>query len=157
LLGSGNGRRDVSIGMGLCTRLSVLYLDQGRLDDAEQFFGRLEGLNGRPEHAYHVLGRLGRAVVAALRDDARRSNRMFQELARELAFDNLPRGPAEKGPEARRGDPDVREMWQKNPQLLFWVAQALRYNAENDVKDQDVPAALLKLRDLPAARRGDAK
>jgi hypothetical protein len=156
LQSSGEGRREVGAGMALCTRLSVLYLDQGRLDDAEQFFGRLEGLKRRPEHPYHVLGRLGRAVVAALRDDAKRSNQLFQELAKELAFDSLPRGPAEKGPEARRGDPDVREMWQ-NPRLLFWVAQALRYNAENGVKDQDVPAALLRLRDLPAARRADAK
>ena len=49
--------KNVSVGMGLCLDLSILYLEQHRLDDAEKLFDRLAKVpDVRP---YRTLGRFG--------------------------------------------------------------------------------------------------
>jgi serine/threonine-protein kinase len=127
---------NLSTSLGLCVDLGVLYLEQHRLDDAEKLFTRLDGM--RDTHPYYVLGHLGRAIVAALRDDSKESNRLFKEFSAS---------------QRDRGKPDpevMRKIW-NNPSFRFWLSQAMFYNHRNGLPDADMPPGLLKLRD-PAGR-----
>jgi serine/threonine-protein kinase len=139
-LAAGPGK-DVSVGMSLCLRLATMYLDQHRLDEADKLFTRLDNI--KEVRAYHAFGRLGRAVVLALRDKAEESNKLFREIAlAPFVRDGV--GP--KG-EPRRPDPELAKVWQ-NPSFLFWLAQAVRYNHINGVPDGQVPPPLRRLLDV---------
>jgi serine/threonine-protein kinase len=133
--------KDVSVGMSLCSKLAVLYLDQHRLDEADKLFTHLEG-NDRVT-AYRTLGRLGRAIVLALQSRAADSNRLFREVAYSLPHREtvLPKGAP------RRPDPELVKIWQ-NASFLYWLAQAVRYNHINGVPDEEVPPPLRRLLDL---------
>ena len=121
---------DVPVTMSLCLELGTRYLDQHRLDDAEKLFEKLEGTPGA--QPYHLLGRLGRAIVFALRDQADESNKLFGQIFPESGQKDLPK---------RLG-----KMW-TNAQFRFWLAQAASCNARNGVPDKDVPTALKQLSD----------
>jgi len=139
---SGAGR-NVSVGMGLCLDLGMLYLEQHRLDDAEKLFERLAKA---PEaRQYQSLGRLGGAIVLALRDEAQQSNQRFKDI---LTTDQLLQESAKRWKEGKPTDPEIRKMW-TNPQFRFWLARAVNYNLRNGVPDKDVPAAVLKWRQPP--------
>jgi hypothetical protein len=87
----------VDVGVGVCLELGLLYLEQGRLDEAKQFFERL--INQQPAvRRYRFLGQLGQAIVMAQRDEALASNRLFRETL-------LPRPPL----------PERRLVWLINP------------------------------------------
>jgi serine/threonine-protein kinase len=137
---AGQGK-DVSVGMSLCLKLAVLYLDQHRLDDAEKLFMRLDNIDKVP--AYHILGRLGRGIVLALRDQATESNKLFREVVYWLPHREavVPKGVP------RRPDPELARAVQ-NPAFLYWVAQAVRYNHINGVPDDQVPVPLHRLLNL---------
>jgi serine/threonine-protein kinase len=138
---SGGQAKDVSVGMSLCLKLAILYLDQHRLDDAEKLFMRLDNVDKVP--AYHILGRLGRAIVLALRDQATESNKLFREVVYWLPHREavIPKG----GP--RRPDPELARAVQ-NPAFLYWLAQAVRYNHINGVPDDQIPGPLHRLLNL---------
>ena len=137
---SGAGR-NVSVGMGLCLDLSILYLDQHRLNDADKLFERLA--KAPQARQYQTLGRLGGGIVLALRDEARESNRRFKDV---LATDPLLQEIAKRSKEGKPADPEIRKMW-SNPQFRFWLARAVDYNVRNGVPDKDVPPAVLRWRE----------
>ena len=140
---SGAGR-DVSVGMGLCLDLGVLYLEQHRLDDADKLFDRLaKNPDVRP---YQTLGRLGGAIVLALRDKAPESNQAFRDL---LANDQLLVDSGKRWKEGKPLDPEIRKLW-TNPSFRFWLAEAVNYNLRNGVAEKDVPPAVLRWRDPKA-------
>lgn len=123
---------DVSVGMGLCLDLGTRYLDQHRLDDAEKLFEKLDGMqNVRP---YQLLGRLGRGIVLALRDQADESNRLFRDAFTEPLFKDIQK----RWQDGKLLGPDVGKMW-TNPKFRFWLAQAASYNTRNGT---EVPPAL---------------
>ena len=133
--------RNVSVGLGLCVDLGMLYLEQHRLDDAEKLFDRLSGM--RDVIQYQALGRLGGAVVLALRDKAPESNQAFREA---ITTDPQLLETARKMKDKQPIDPDFHKMWQ-NPQFRFWLAQAISYNARNGIADKDMPPAVRKWRE----------
>jgi serine/threonine-protein kinase len=139
-LAAGPGK-DVSVGMSLCLKLALLYLEQHRLEDAEKLFVRLD--NMEKVQSYHVFGRVGRAIVLALQDNATESNKLFREVAYWLPHRELvvPKG----GP--RRPDAELVKVCQ-NPSFLYWLAQAVRYNHINGVADDQVPPTLHRLLEL---------
>jgi serine/threonine-protein kinase len=115
----------VRLGVGQNVELALFYLDQWRLDDAEQLFTALAGKGEvRP---YHLLGRLGQALVLALRSEAAKSNELFLEVT--------------GGGQATER---LEGMLKQNPRLRQWVARALDYNATN-LPDK-FPPALSRLR-----------
>src|SRR5262249_32856943 len=62
--------------------LALFYLEQKRLDDAEELFAnKLEKSASVP--AYRQLGQLGRALVLAFRDEPAKSNQKFLEWLRK--------------------------------------------------------------------------
>ena len=130
--------KDVSVGMSLCLKLAILYLDQHRLDEADKLFIRLDNID--KVQAYHIFGRLGRGIVLALRDQAADSNKLFREVAYWLPYReaNVPKG------QPRRPDPEIMKVAQ-NPAFLYWLAQAVRYNHINGVPDDQVPGPFLRL------------
>jgi eukaryotic-like serine/threonine-protein kinase len=135
-----NAGRDVSVGMKLCLDLGVLYLEQHRLDDAEKLFDRLAKV---PDvRSYRTLGRLGGAIVLALRDKAEESNKAFHEI---LTTDPLLAEAAKHAKEGKQVDPEFRKMWTNAP-FRFWLARAVNFNVRNGVKEKDVPPPLLRWR-----------
>ena len=135
-----NVGRNVSVGMGLCLDLGVLYLEQHRLDDAEKLFDRLAKV---PDvRTYRTLGRLGGAIVLALRDKAPESNKTFQDI---IASDSLLAEVAKHAKDGKPVDPEFRKMW-TNDHFRFWLSQAITFNLRNGVPEKDVPAPVLKWR-----------
>jgi tRNA A-37 threonylcarbamoyl transferase component Bud32 len=133
--------KDVSVGMSLCLRLAILYLDQHRLEEAEKLFSRLDNID--KVQSYHIFGRVGRGIVLALQDQAKESNALFREVAYWLPHreGNVPKG----GP--RRPDPELVKVYQ-NSAFLYWLARAVRYNHINGVPDDQVPTGFHRLLDL---------
>ncbi len=90
-------------------KLALFYLDQWRLDDADAVFARAEQSAGQGR----AVGRLGQAVVLALRNKPSDSNRLFRDVI---------------------SGPDRAELWEflgPNPELRKWVALAVDYNLTN--------------------------
>ncbi|HBI46735.1 MAG TPA: hypothetical protein DDY78_28360 [Planctomycetales bacterium] len=135
-----NVGRNVSVGMGLCLDLGVLYLEQHRLDDAEKLFDRLAKVPDVP--MYRTLGRLGGAIVLALRDKAPESNKAFQDI---IASDSLLAEVAKHTKESKPADPEFRKMW-TNDHFRFWLSQAIAFNLRNGVPEKEVPLPVLKWR-----------
>jgi serine/threonine-protein kinase len=139
-LAAGPGK-DVSVGMSLCLKLAVLYLEQHRLDEAEKLFTRLDNIEKVP--AYHTVGRMGRGIVLALRDQAQESNQLFREATHWFPGRDL----FVLKDVRKRPDPELLKVWQ-NPSFLYWLARALRYNHINGVNDDQVPQPLHRLLDF---------
>jgi serine/threonine-protein kinase len=143
--------KDADTGCRLCRDLGVTYLDNGRLDEAEKLFGRMEKYP--LASPYHALGKLGMAVVLALTDRPVESNQHFVELTKLPDFRGVlefwldERKPPGRKPETL---PPALEMWSP-PALRYWVVQGLRYNEKNGLPDKVlfvpiVPEPLQKLR-----------
>jgi hypothetical protein len=101
-------------GLGHFVELALFFLEQWRLDEAEEVFTSLERQDKVP--AYGRLGRLGQAIVLALRNRATDSNERFRALLKEG-----------RGPDRF----DVWEFLNQNPPLRQWVALAVDYNLAN--------------------------
>jgi eukaryotic-like serine/threonine-protein kinase len=112
--------------------LGLLYLKTRRLDSAEAFFKRLSQPPQR--YVYQELGKLGEAMVLALRDKPDESNKLFLQilkpniLAKQLA-----------APRSLLNHQRFREM----------LAEALHFNEVNS--PQTFPASLRVLLRPPAA------
>jgi hypothetical protein len=118
-----------------CVELSLFYLDRWRLDDAEKLFTKLEAA-GSKTRAFGSLGRLGRAIVLALREEPIESNRIFMESFGDKA-------------EQER---NTRLLLVENPKLRLWVASALDHNAALATKEKPFPKELEPLRKPPQRR-----
>jgi serine/threonine-protein kinase len=133
--------RNPQAGFGLCMDLGLFYLEQNKLDDADKWFTRLD--NMRRVDSYHVLGHVGRAIVLALRNQSKDSNDLFKEVFRRPEM-----GPR---PGIRRLEPHV-QMFQ-NPQMRYWLAEAIYYNQKGGVSRSEMPQGLVRFADPTAAPR----
>jgi hypothetical protein len=125
----GKDPNQIRTGLGLCVELGLLYLDpeQWRLEEAEQFFLKLEG---SPVEAYQEFGRLGRAMVLAFQDRAGESNKLLLKLF------------PERPPRLNR-----YSFLSQSPQLKQVLARALDYNEINTTARQQLfPPPLQALR-----------
>lgn len=138
-----NAGGNTAVGMKLCLDLGVLYLEQHRLDDAEKLFDRLAKVADAP--SYRTLGRLGQAIVLALRDQSEASNKAFRDL---IANDPLMAEAAKHTKENRLVDPEFRKMW-TNASFRFWLAKAINANIRNGIQVNAVPAPALRWRQPP--------
>jgi hypothetical protein len=138
-----NAGRDVSVGMELCLKLGVLYLEQHRLDDAEKLFDRLAKVADVP--SYRTLGRLGDAIVLALRDKAEESNKAFREVT---ANDPFLVEVGKRAKENKPADPEFRKMW-TDASFRFWLAKAINSNVRNGILPNAAPPPVLRWRQPP--------
>jgi serine/threonine-protein kinase len=137
-------RGDVASGFVLARNLGLLYLERGKLKEANELFTELEAQQTvRP---YKVLGQLGKAIVLGLRatslDDAQKSTATIRELFQAYWREFVPRPGG-----ARRTEPE-NAMW-NDPRIRFWASQALWYNTKNGVPASEFPPLLARLRDAP--------
>jgi serine/threonine-protein kinase len=156
-LNVGPGRAPEAGGAEVCAELGLLYLDAGRLDEADALFTRMDAVpQPRP---YHQLGRLGRGVVLALRNQARESNQLFKDVL--APFPGLlgpPPPPKIRFPIGKRPSKDggtSKQMRQLNEALQpvrpvldqeGWqrqFGQARWANRKNGVSDDQVPTYLV--------------
>ncbi len=138
-----NAGPNVSDGMGLCLKLGVLYLEQHRLDDAEKLFDRLAKVPEAP--CYRTLGRLGNAIVLALRDKAEESNKALRDL---IVNDPLVGEFTKRANERKAIDPEFRKIW-TNAAFRFWLAKAINANLRNGIPMNAVPGPVLRWRQPP--------
>jgi serine/threonine-protein kinase len=130
-LDPGNDNDKIDTGLRLCVELGLLYLGQWRLEEAEEFFAKLERL--QQVKPYRDFGQLGRAMVLAFQNRPGESNRLFLELL-----------------------PDRLLAARQNIQLRQMVVKALNYNKENATKTEPFPSnlqSLAKALSLPPSRK----
>lgn len=120
-----SGNPNVSAGLGVCLDLGLFYLDEDRLDDAEKLFDQLEGI--KQIRAYQNLGKLGRAIVLALRSQPEASNALIREF-----FSSI------KGVDAKPARVILENQMLQQPRLRYWVAEALTYNRRNGTVDPEL-------------------
>jgi serine/threonine-protein kinase len=138
----GKDANRLKLGVSHCIELATFYLEQGKLDDADELFTRLRQ---RPAGEYVLLGRVGHAIVLGLGNHSAESNQAFLDLF----------GGQKGSIEAFRSGSFLRD----NPSMRPWIARALDFNAAN-LGDQ-FPARLQSLRKpvvgniwAPRPRRG---
>jgi serine/threonine-protein kinase len=147
---------DIPVGVRLSQDLAIFYLEENRLDDADQFFQRLDKMP-RP---YHVVGHVGLGIVLALRDRPQESNKLFHDI-----FDPLK--PAAGPPKKAEGHPlpegfhaaadalaaDKKPappnplqgpVWQ-NGAWRYWLVRAIDHNRKNGLDDKELPEVLRTL------------
>jgi tRNA A-37 threonylcarbamoyl transferase component Bud32 len=125
--------------------LGLFYLQQDRLDDAQELFKKLDDM--RQVESYHILGHVGRGIVLALRDQATESNRLFKDAFTPQRFP-VPDGSAKGVP--KRGEPQLQIV--QNAQMKYWLAEAIHYNERNGVARRDMPQPLLRIADPGATK-----
>lgn len=125
-------------------QLAVLYLEQRRLKEAEDYFRGLRERPPGPENrVFNALGRLGQALVLAFRDEAKESIDLFRELEKARGPEK-PKLPLENRPVT---------LMAKYPEYFLLHAAALRpiiaaaltHNAVN-MAPEPLPEALERLR-----------
>jgi serine/threonine-protein kinase len=131
----GKEQGQIRQGLGAFTELGLFYLDQGRLDDADQLFTRLQGLE---PPVYRYLGRLGHAIVLGLQSKPEQSNDAFSQFF--------------------AGPPMLVGLLRQYPRLGQWVATALDYNKINETPEHRFPDKLEQYRHpLPPPRAAAEK
>jgi serine/threonine protein kinase len=140
--------RNPTAGVEASMELAGFYLENNKLDDADKLFTRVE--NVRQVEQYHFVGRLGHAIVLALSNHQRESNDLFEKIF------TPPRGDYKKGLGGKSGRDkggEPRESHEQHPQLLqnpqlkYWLAEAIHYNEKNGIQRRDMPAGLLRYAD----------
>lgn len=132
----GNSQR-LEVGLVHRLELGLFYLkaEPPRLGDADRFFQDLMR-NPQQVKAYATLGKIGHAIVLALQDRASESTALFVEVFNEILPDKT---PLEQG-----------RYLLNNPELRYWIARALDYNAVNLEADKlPFPEKLRALRQPP--------
>jgi serine/threonine-protein kinase len=151
---------EIQMGLLRSQELAVFYLEENRLDDAEQFLQRLDKMP-RP---YHVLGHAGRGIVLALRDLPQESNKLFHDVFDPLkpaagppkkAEGNHPLAGGfeaaakalERAADKKPAPPNPLQgpVWQ-NGTWRYWLARAIDHNRKNGLDDKDLPEVLRSLR-----------
>jgi serine/threonine-protein kinase len=133
-------------GFALLMELGLFYLQQDRLDDAQQLFTKLDEM--RQVESYHLLGHVGRGIVLALRDRAAESNQLFKEVFLPRYFP-VPDGSAKGIP--KRGEPHLQIV--QNAQMKYWLAEAVHHNERNGIdRTKDMPPLLLRIADPGASK-----
>jgi serine/threonine-protein kinase len=138
--------------------LGLLYVREGRLDEADARFARLEKEQLGPVKDYLTrragyIGRLGHAVATAYRDGpnaAQQSNEMFVRVILDLAA----KGSA-KADRYERGYRAVAAILIQHLDLAQAVSEALNRNANALGKPRLEPNALELLRSPPKSERKD--
>jgi hypothetical protein len=130
---------DELVGLKHSMELGLFYLNEKRLDDAEQFFKEL--MTTHPKvYPYKTLGHLGRAMVLAFKDDFAESNKHFLSIVGEMekveklvgAGKPLPKPAVRKDVVGLRAQVETYDLlWKNNPQLREMVARALNHNFLN--------------------------
>ena len=124
-------------GLQHSSELGLYYLEERRLDDADQLFLELRKQDRKAVPAYHFFGRLGHAAVLAFKDDYKASNAEFVKVLGE--FEKIEArfgsGPLPKKKELILKD-DVeayRILWKETSALALReiVARALDHNFIN--------------------------
>ncbi len=128
---AGGGKLDEFAGQKHAIDLGLFYLKEKRWDDAEKFFLDLEKSDRGGWCLY--LGRLGKAMTLAFRDQPEPSNKIFEKLLDNKQMAKFA-GPASA---FLRSSPALREM----------IAGALRRNAVN--APDSFPQALEQYRHPP--------
>jgi serine/threonine protein kinase len=105
--------------------LALLHVKEGRLDDAEKEFKKLEA-DATPKGGWKQVGQVGKAIVLAFRDQSRESNKQF--VVRFNKTGKLP----------------VPLWWQTYPALAEMVTRALDRNYAN--APEEFPDELKKFR-----------
>jgi serine/threonine-protein kinase len=127
----GGSKLDETAGLKFAIELGLLYLNQRRYDDADKFFKELDP---PPEQkmpfAYRFLGRLGKGMVLAFKNQPEESNKQLVAI--------LPKGD-KLGP--------AGPFWRTNPAVREMLAEALRFNYVNS--PETFPQALEPYRRPP--------
>ncbi|QEG31133.1 Serine/threonine-protein kinase PrkC [Gemmata obscuriglobus] len=152
-------RTDVEDMLKASVELGLLYAKERRFPEANDRFERLKarGKEWREPAARtaSVAGRLGLAVVLALKNDAELSNKLFLEVLTEpVPKFGPPGGPKADGPRFDRAGTTVNGALLRFPDLSHAVADALNRNAANLGKAKLEPAALEQLRFPRIGKRG---
>ncbi|HEX4589335.1 MAG TPA: serine/threonine-protein kinase, partial [Gemmataceae bacterium] len=120
-------------GAGHCVELGVLYWEQRRLSDAQQFFEEL-GKNGNAPPTYKTVAKLGLAVSYSLEDEFDRSNKLFLEV---------------RGTGGKPIVPPASMPVEDAVNLRHWVATALERNATRQPIGKEIEEMRRELRWRP--------
>ena len=115
---------DVAVGVKYSIELSVLYLKERDLADAEKLFEELDRAE-RPA-PYRSLGKFGKAAVLAFRDQPDESNRIFVQLVEAEA--KFAESKTDKKLTVARNNQFI---WRSHPDLREMMADALHHNFVN--------------------------
>jgi serine/threonine protein kinase len=124
-------------GVEACIDLSVLYLEQNKVSEAESLFKRMD--ERRAPSSYHYVGRLGLAVTDALTNNARASHAKFTELFDSKSKDNRVQV--------------LNDYLTKNPEFAKWVNEADSHNVRNGVSESSIPQGLRRFPSKPPFKR----
>jgi hypothetical protein len=151
-------KRDVAPGavVDYSIELGLLYVREGRLDEAVARFARLEKERFGPEQQFltrkaGLTGRLGHAITTAYRetpDAAQQSNKLFVNVLMELAA----KGPP-KADRHERGYRALSAILLQHLDLAQAVSEALNRNALALGKSPLEPSSLERLRTPPKAEK----
>ncbi|MCI0637506.1 MAG: protein kinase [Gemmataceae bacterium] len=106
---------DITTGLNFATKLGLLYLNQRRLDEADSLFKDLAA--DKHSAPMRQLGKLGRAMALAFRDQPDESNKLFEKLLTDK--------------EKFAGAGGANLIWRNNPALREMMARALHHNYVN--------------------------
>ncbi len=115
MLDKANGYKDPAAAIPLCLSYALpLLKQQGRLDEADALFKRLEDI---PKEEYSNAGKLGRGIVYSLKDEWVLSNKAFNSIQRK------------KPPEPGRTHP-IFELIRSDRALMLALREAIHRNDE---------------------------
>jgi serine/threonine protein kinase len=115
--------------------LAIFYIKGGKLDEAESVFKAIE--DSAEKRQFNIaVGKVGKAIVLAFRDQPKESNDLLLALAKQ--------------PKGGKGLPQYQPFWLFSPVLSEWVARALERNFVN--APAAFPSALQAYRSPPAAK-----
>jgi serine/threonine protein kinase len=115
---------DIAVGVRYSIELSVHYLKDRNLAEADKLFDELDRAD-RPA-PYRSLGKFGKAVCLAFRDQPDESNRIFVQLVETEA--KFAETKTDKKLAIARNNQFV---WRSNPELREVMAEALQFNFVN--------------------------
>jgi serine/threonine-protein kinase len=121
----GKDQDKIRFGLEVNRELALLYLDQGRWEEANQLFQELMK-NGNQVEIYAQFGKLGHAIILGLESKSIESNKLFGDC-----LPLLPDKQRSKKIEARDLSNHVLVVL-GNPKIRQWIAEALEYNYKND-------------------------
>jgi eukaryotic-like serine/threonine-protein kinase len=133
------GKHPDKTGFGNCMDLGLLYLDEGRLDEAEKHFDRLARLE---EASFLALGRAGKAIVLAVRNRAGESNKLLDMVFNPWGIPAQRGGKRVSPPPLIRANAPIAPLV-NSPRGRDWLGRARWYNHKNGIKDDGVPRFLV--------------